>query len=242
MKKEWFESWFESDLYDMMYKHRDDEEAEAFLSNLLKHLKPTADASFLDLACGTGRHARFINSLGFHVVGVDLSQRKISIASKHAQENLEFYIQDMRKPMRINYFDFVLNLFTSFGYFDDIRDNYRVLKSVKSSLKSNGTFLIDYMNGYFIEKNLVKHEKKEYDDWTVDITRVVEDKRLIKTMHWSNGEIERNYSEKVTLFSLADFTDMLDKFDFKINHVFGDYKLNDFDLNHSPRLIIESIC
>lgn len=242
MKKEWFESWFESDLYDLMYEHRDDDEAQAFLSNLLEVLKPQEGAYFLDLACGTGRHSRYIHQQGFHVTGIDLSKRNIALASESKEDGLEFYIQDMRKPARINYYHFVLNLFTSFGYFDDLRDNVRVIKSVKSGLKPNGKFVIDYLNRHYVEEHLVYDEEKTFGEWHVKIERRVIADRLVKSMHWTNGEITRKYAEKVTLFTQAEIEEMLVSQGFQILHLFGDYELSDFSENISPRLIIVSEC
>ena len=242
MKTEWFESWFESDLYDLMYQHRDDKEARAFLSKLLNVLEPKEDAFFLDLACGTGRHARFIHKKGFSVTGIDLSQRKISKALNHQTEDLEFFIQDMRKPFRINYFDYVLNLFTSFGYFDDIKDNHRVIKSVKSSLKKNGVFVIDYLNGAFIKNSMIADEEKSFGQWNVKINKSIVNNRLTKSMHWTNGDLVRNYAEKVTLFSLDEIQRMLIDQGFDVINVYGDYDLNVYDENNSPRLIIVSTC
>ena len=242
MKTEWFESWFESSLYDLMYKHRNDEEASAFLTKLLGTLNPSKDASFLDLACGTGRHSRFIHQQGYSVTGIDLSQRKIEMALKHSVENLEFFIQDMRKPFRINYFDYVFNLFTSFGYFDDVRDNIRVIKSVKSALKKNGVFVIDYLNGTYTQNTLIEQEQKVFGDWQVSINRTIENNRLTKAMHWTSGELERHYSEKVTLFSREEIERMLTDQGFTMLNVYGDYELNSFDLNNSPRLILVSTC
>ena len=242
MKKQWFESWFESDLYDLMYQHRDDKEASAFITKLLDVLSPDPEANFLDLACGTGRHARFIHEQGYQVTGIDLSNRKISIASKFQSDKLEFFIQDMRKPFRINYFDFVLNLFTSFGYFDNIQDNLKVIKSVKSGLIENGIFVIDYLNAQYTIDRLVSREEKQFANWHVIINKDIEDGRLVKTMNWSNGTLQRTYDEKVTLFSLHQFESMLSKYNFKIVNIFGDYELNAYDEQTSPRLILICAC
>ncbi len=241
-KGEWFESWFESDLYDLMYKHRNDQEAQDFLERLLDALKPNDSAIFLDLACGTGRHSRYIHSRGYQVTGIDLSKRNIKLASAHEEDGLEFYIQDMRKPFRRNYFNYVLNLFTSFGYFDDVRDNVRVIRSVKSSLKKNGIFVIDYMNDVMIKKNLITKENKKFQDWSVEINRQIDGNRLIKNMDWRNADLHRTYDEKVTLFSLQDFTSMLTEQGFSIHEVYGNYDLSTYDKNLSPRMIIVSSC
>ncbi len=238
----WYESWFESDLYDLMYKHRDDQEAEAFLSRLLDHLAPGKEEKILDLACGTGRHSRYVRSRGFRTTGIDLSKRNISIASQYADDLLEFFIQDMRKPFRINYYNIVMNLFTSFGYFDDIKDNEKVLKSVKSALKPGGVFILDFMNGSFIKKTLIANETKHYGDWEVFITRAVIENRLIKNMQWKNGTLKREYSEKVTLFSHDELLDMLVKWGFEVESKFGDYDLRNYDEDSSPRLILISKC
>lgn len=241
-QKEWFESWFESKLYDLMYAHRDEVEAEGFLSHLLTYLCPEPDAFFLDLACGTGRHARYVHSQGYNVTGIDLSQRKIAKASKFAQPGLEFFIQDMRKPFRRKYFDYVLNLFTSFGYFDREEDNAKVIRSVRSSLKKGGTLIIDFLNAEYTRKNLVEKEEKVFEDWQVNIQRQISSNRLIKQMHWSNGTVKREYEEKVTLFSHSDFEDLMTSNGFEIQDTFGTYNLERFDIQNSERLILVCTC
>ena len=73
----WFEDWFNTPYYHILYKDRDYKEAENFISNLTKELKLPTDSSIIDLACGKGRHSVFLNQLGFEVLGVDLSEESI---------------------------------------------------------------------------------------------------------------------------------------------------------------------
>jgi len=117
MEKEWFESWFDTKYYHILYKNRDYTEAEKFISKLIDFLNPEPDSKFVDIACGRGRHSVYINRLGYSVVGYDLSEESILEAKKHSKKDLKFYTHDMRQIFRTNYFDFALNLFTSFGYF-----------------------------------------------------------------------------------------------------------------------------
>ena len=56
-KTEWFEEWFNTPFYHVLYQDRNEEEAEHFVSNLIDFLKVKKDKSILDLACGKGRHA-----------------------------------------------------------------------------------------------------------------------------------------------------------------------------------------
>src|SRR5690606_8758177 len=114
---EWFKDWFNSPYYHLLYNHRDENEAIFFLDNLIAKLQPKPDARILDLACGRGRHAVYLRTKGFDVTGVDLSPENIRLAATTAGERLHFYVHDMRYLLLSNYFDLVLNLFTSFGYF-----------------------------------------------------------------------------------------------------------------------------
>ena len=72
--QKWFQSWFNTTYYHILYKNRDNKEAELFISNLIYYLNliPEKD-SILDLACGQGRHSKYLNSLGYNVTGIDTS-------------------------------------------------------------------------------------------------------------------------------------------------------------------------
>lgn len=113
--KEWFGQWFDSPYYHVLYQHRDHDEAEAFMDHLNDYFAFTAEDEVMDLACGKGRHSIYLNSKGLKVTGVDLSPQNIEAASAHTNERLHFHVHDMRKVFRQEAFDYVLNLFTSFG-------------------------------------------------------------------------------------------------------------------------------
>ena len=78
MKKEWFESWFDTVYYHKLYKNRDNKEANFFILNLIRYLKPNKNAKILDLACGKGRHSKFLSNLGYNVVAADIDQEKLN--------------------------------------------------------------------------------------------------------------------------------------------------------------------
>ena len=113
--KDWFASWFDTSYYHILYKHRDYSEGQSFLKNLITFLKLEKNKVILDLACGKGRHSIYLNSLGFHVIGADLSKNSIEFAKQFETETLKFVEHDMRNPLK-NKFDVILNLFTSFGF------------------------------------------------------------------------------------------------------------------------------
>ena len=129
----WFTSWFDSPYYHVLYKERNYREAQIFMDNLTHYLNLPEHAKVLDLACGKGRHAIYLNQLGFTVLGVDLSENSIAIAKKNENETLHFEVHDMRHSFADKY-DAIFNLFTSFGYFECDADHLKTLIAIKESL------------------------------------------------------------------------------------------------------------
>ena len=237
MSGEWFESWFNTKYYHTLYKNRDDSEAEKFISKLIDFLEPEPSAKFVDIACGKGRHSIFINQLGYHVVGYDLSEESILEANKHAKKNLKFYTHDMRQIFRTNYFDFALNLFTSFGYFKNKRDELNAIKSSAKNLKENGILVIDFLNRDKVIEELVAKETKSVDGINFKISKEIKNNTIIKSIKFSDDGNKYSFQECVKLLSLQNFNSYLREVNLKITHTFGNYNLDEFNKT-SDRLII----
>ena len=114
---QWFENWFNTPYYHLLYGNRNYEEAAFFVDNLLQHIDLPKHARCWDLNCGKGRHSVYLHKKGYEVIGTDLSEQSIQEAKHNESESLHFYKHDMRNLFYANYFDVVFNLFTSFGYF-----------------------------------------------------------------------------------------------------------------------------
>ena len=237
MPKKWFQNWFNSPFYHILYKKRDDEEAELFIDNLCTYLKPPANVKMLDIACGRGRHAIYLNKKEYDVTGIDLSFASIKFAQQFENKKLHFFVHDMRYLFYINYFDFAFNLFTSFGYFETDKDHINALKTFRKSLKKDGKLVLDYMNSQKIINHLVTREIKEVDDIEFHISRKVEDGKIIKTIDFEHRNKHYSFNEKVKDFKQADFAKLFSAAGFEILETFGDYHLNKFDVNNSDRLI-----
>ena len=108
--KNWFDTWFNTPYYHLLYKNRNSDEAEFFLNNLFDYLKPDKNHKFLDVACGKGRHAIFINKKGFNIEGIDLSKESIDYASQFSNDKLSFKVHDMRSTYKKEEFNFLLNI------------------------------------------------------------------------------------------------------------------------------------
>ncbi|WP_245705588.1 class I SAM-dependent methyltransferase [Chitinophaga filiformis] len=240
IQKQWFKDWFNSPYYHLLYNNRDNAEAATFIDKLLNYLHPTANATMLDVACGTGRHSSYLASKGYTVTGIDLSIRSINIAKKLENDHLSFYQHDMRLPFRVNYFDFVFNFFTSFGYFDTERENENALRTMRNALKPGGCLVLDYLNSPYVKSNLVPFEVKEKGEVVFDIAREVNDGKFQKQINiLDRSRLYRTtFTENVSAFSLHDFEEMFAHQGLQITDIFGDYHFNSYDEQHSPRLII----
>jgi len=234
----WFEEWFDSPFYHILYKNRDDKEAQSFISNLISFLKPTKNSLFVDVACGKGRHAMFLNSLGYTVDGFDLSANSILCAKTKETNSLQFFTNDIREPLKHNYYDFAFNLFTSFGYFDDEKDNQKAINAITQSLNADGILVLDFMNSHKVINNLNKQELKEVDHIKFNIKRSFTNGHIVKDIKFEAEKIQYQYQEKVKSISLEEFKNYFLKANLTIDAIFGDYDLHPFDLENSDRLIL----
>ena len=231
-----YESWFDTPFYHILYKNRDYKEAEMFTSELMTFLNLPIESKILDLACGKGRHSIFLNKMGYNVTGVDNSSKNIVNAKKYENNKLNFTIHDMRDPL-IDKFDLIVNLFTSFGYFDDFEDNLKTLKSIKLNLKINGIAVIDFLNINYVKNNLVHQNTEEIDGIEFNLKSYLKDGFLVKEINFKHDLEEYNFEEKVRSLNINEFKTMFKQTQLEILHIFGDYNLNEFDINNSKRLI-----
>ena len=237
-KEEWFKTWFDTSYYHILYQNRDFEEAERFITNLLDYLKLPGSANCLDLACGKGRHAVYLNKKGLKVTGLDLSENSISEAKPFENETLAFDVHDMRTVYKENTYDVVFNLFTSFGYFDNYEDNLKMLNSVNAMLVPKGLVVIDFMNADFVLNNLVGEELMVLDDIEFHITREYDGSNIYKNINFTDQGEDFSFQEKVQAIKKEEFEMLLEKTGFEVLDVFGDFSLNPFSKETSDRLII----
>lgn len=235
----WFKDWFDSPYYHLLYSNHDEKEAGDFIRKLVAYLNPSPNARLLDLACGKGRHSIALHQLGYDVTGIDLSPASIAEAKKSETDGLAFFEHDMRRPFMINYFDGVFNFFTSFGYFEDHRENRQVVDSVYKGLKKDGFFVIDFFNSKTVEKMIAKSPsgEKAVGEIVFHWKKRIENGMIVKDVSFSDKGKTYQFTELVQLLSFDDFRNILSPH-FEIEKTFGDYQLADFDENSSPRLII----
>ena len=236
-KDNWYASWFNTPYYHILYKDRNHREAALFMNQLTEFLSLKPKDTILDLACGKGRHAKYLYKQGFDVTGVDLSEESIQHAKQYEKPGLHFEVHDMCLPYS-KQFDAVFNLFTSFGYFENEEDNLRTIKSIKTELKPDGYGVIDFLNVELAIKNLVPSEKKKMGNILFHIEKYLENGYIVKNIRFSDDGEDYFFTERVRALTLADFQSYFEEASIELKHTFGDYHLNKFDKNTSERLIL----
>ena len=241
--QQWFKNWFNSPYYHQLYSNRNDKEAADFINKLIGYLQPASDSLMLDVACGKGRHSIQLAHKGFDVTGIDLSEESIADALKHQNEKLHFYVHDMRLPFYINYFNYVFNFFTSFGYFKTQREHDNALRTMAQSLQTGGILMIDFLNTDFEIKKIVPEIFKEINGVKYTITKWHNDTGFHKKILINDPSLKEPliFEEKVSKFSLQDFATMFATHELQMKDVFGDYKLSPYNRSNSPRMIITAM-
>ena len=235
--KDWFTDWFNTPYYHILYNNRNDSDAQLFMQNITTFLALKKGAHIADLPCGKGRHSIYLNSLGYKVTGGDLSENSILHAKQFENENLNFEVWDMRDPIDHTY-DAIFNLFTSFGYFEDDRDDIKVLRNIKKGLNKNGLFVFDFLNATKLEATLVKEETKIVEEITFNIRREIKNGFILKHITFTEANAAHSYTERVKYLDLSKMTSYLNKVGFQLVAIFGDYNLTTFEKNTSDRLIL----
>jgi ubiquinone/menaquinone biosynthesis C-methylase UbiE len=218
---DWFAEWFGED-YLQLYPHRDDDDAREALK-LVESVVQLSGRRVLDLACGPGRHAVQLLERGARVTGLDLSAPLLQRARERLHHSVQLVRGDMRRlPFADQSFDVVVNLFTSFGYFQEEAQDLAVLGEAARTLVPGGTLVLDYFNAELVRDNLVPAEEKVLGGRQVKISRRISDtgRFVIKEIMPEGG---RHFTERVRLLSPGELERLLDSSGLKVTRRFGAY-------------------
>ncbi|MCW5908550.1 MAG: methyltransferase domain-containing protein [Chitinophagales bacterium] len=236
--KKWFEEWFDSPYYHILYANRSELEAENFIKTIAAKLSLQPGAKVLDVACGKGRHSKTLAQLGFNVTGIDLSCNSIAEAKQYSLPNLQFEVWDMRNTFNPNSFDYVFNLFSSFGYFDTEEEDSAAIAAMYNNLKPGGLLIMDYINTEFAVKYLKQKEILPRGELQFHLTRQLENGFIKKKIEFLVEGEHHCHEEQLKIINRTKFEEMLHTAGFTLQHTFGDYDLHDFKGATSPRLIL----
>ncbi len=241
----WYEDWFGRDEYELVYHERGEAEAERMVDLLERVARPAAGAAVLDVGCGRGRHARVLARRGYRVTGIDLSEDVLAQARTRADDEglvLTFRRSDMREPACDACFDGVINLFTTFGYFEDEADHLRAVRAMAAALRPGGWLFQDFLNASYVRSHLVPEDAHVHAGVEIRQQRWIADGRIGKRITLHDRHAPRNgtrgpFFESVRLLTLDDFRALYAAAGLTLSATFGD----DDGAPHgpaSPRLIL----
>lgn len=143
----------------------------------------------------------------------------------------------MREEFLDNQADAVLNLFTSFGYFEDEKEDLKVFQSVNKALKKGGFFVLDFLNKTFVERHLEPFSIEKRGEITFEIYRKIENETIYKDIKFQDKGREFFFQERVKLHSSEQILRYAEQVGMERVELWGDYHLNDFQEEYSSRCI-----
>ncbi|MFH1454593.1 MAG: methyltransferase domain-containing protein [Armatimonadota bacterium] len=212
-----------------------------FIDKLLGFRKKS---KILDICCGYGRHAVELAKRGYSVTGQDLNAFFIKRANEKAQKektDADFIISDMRKIPFKNEFDAVVNLFTSFGYLENDREDEKVIKQVSCALKPGGLFIIDILNKGHLMKIYREKDWTRLPDSSFILYKRSFDKKTSRNIEERiyispNGKT-RKFNIVLRVYTSKEMKEILRRNGLKVEKVFGSFAGGKYT-EITPRLII----
>lgn len=212
---------------------------------LIKTLKIKKGSKILDVPCGHGRHSVEFARRGFLVTGQDLNPFFLNRAKQFAKKeraDVRWVKSDMRKIPFENEFDFVFNLYTSFGYLENDGEDEIALMEINRSLRSGGVFVLDVLNKERILKNYQSKNWTELKDGSSILFErkfdYAEGRTYEKRIRVLKNGKRREVDLILRIYALTEIIAMLKSAGFGFESVYGDYDGGEYDSNSNRCIVI----
>ena len=231
--------------YDASNKLNRQQRTEREVNFVERFLNSKVGDKILDCPCGSGRHAIGLSEKGHDVIGVDINKDMLAFHKELVNGTIKKLPKFLQMDMRDlnfdnNTFNFIINLFLSFGFFKTDADNEKVVQEFYRVLKPNGKVMIHLdlnydrvIDGrYFGEENITRECSWDGESKTLEVIESYDPttKRLDGVWKLLNGNekvkhydlrVYDNQSEFIPLFKRNGFKDVVlidpDKSFFDIN-------------------------
>jgi SAM-dependent methyltransferase len=157
--------------YDLLYQDKDYQEETRYIIKLLEEFAITG-GHLLEYGSGTGIHGKLLGEAGYHVLGIELSEKMVQRAE--TSDNFTLKQGDICELKLGRKFDAVLSLFHVASYLTDNERINSLFARASEHLESAGVFIFDvwYSPAVLAQKASVR--VKRVSDGIVDITRIAE--------------------------------------------------------------------
>jgi SAM-dependent methyltransferase len=241
----WYVNFFGED-YLNIYRHIfTPERTQKEVAFAERRLGLTTGVRVLDLCCGPGRHSVRLVQRGYKVTGLDLSPSYLDLARRAAADHnvaLDTVSADMREIPFDNYFDAVINMYSSFGYLESEAEDLKVLESIVRSLKPGGRLLLDMLNREWAVANYIQNDWHAGEDGTLYIERRALDlmssrMRVRFVIVGPNGDRRDSMGHDIRLYTLTEMTRLLERVGFDQVEVFGGFDDEPYEIG-TRRMVI----
>jgi SAM-dependent methyltransferase len=168
MGGEWFEDEeFWTAYAPIMFDEARWAEVPAVVDAIERLAGPAPGAAVLDACCGPGRHSLELASRGYRVTGIDITEAYLEAARESAAGSARFLRADIRDFSTDEPFDLAINLYTSFGYFSDPRDDLRALGRIRAALRPGGSLVLETTGKETAARDFTSGESFERGGWEI---------------------------------------------------------------------------
>ncbi len=234
--------WFESDAFwerfrPVLFGRRRWEQVACEIDAILELADPPPGGSVLDLCCGPGRHALELARRGFQVNAVDRTARYLEEGRRRAEEEglvIEFVQEDMRRHICPEKFDLALNLFTSFGYFEDQADDRRVAQNLYASLKPKGRLVMEMIGREYLARVFRERDWHRLDE--PEGALLLEERKLSRGWGWIDctwilidGVKRTSHTFSHRPYTGTELASLLDSAGFETVEIYGGFDRAEYD-------------
>lgn len=238
MAREWWSAgFFDMEMAQVLFNPERMKQARKEVGKMIKLAKMKKGQRVLDAACGVGRHSLEFARKGFHATGVDISEEYILEARKRLRkerlslENAEFQQGELRDLYRFHgTFDLVVNLFTSFGYYEQAKDNQEALRQMVRSLKKGGYLIMELMPRETLDEYFAERDWHEVEggyllykrQWTAG------GRRLRADNIWIQGNRHREFVSEIFVYTRDELKAMFRRAGLSAVKAYGDFSGNPY--------------
>ena len=202
-----------------------------------------ANPKLLDICCGIGRMGNELARRGFTVTGVDITEQYLQTAREdaaHEKLNVEYINIDAREFKKNGHFDIAVNLYNSFGFFTDPKDDLLFVRNAYESLKPGGCFMIETVGKEIAVRDFTEGEWFERAGFTVLTKYEVLDSWSIMKNKWilikDNKRVEKEFTQR--LYSAVELRTLLLQAGFANIEIYGDWDEKPYDIEAVKLIVV----
>ncbi len=232
---EWFsDEWFWKTYGPIMFDEQRMKKSVYEAEQIMKICGLTGGQHVFDCCCGMGRHSLELAERGCRVTGVDLSRGYLDLAESEAKRRdlpADFICRDIREIEYDGEFDAVINMFTSFGYFEDPDEDLLLLKKLHRSLKPGGKLFMEMAGKEILARDFEERTWFEREgikillEYSVDLNWT----ELCNRWLFYKDDKMTEYSFSHRIFSASEMAMMLWQAGFETIEIYGNFDLAPYD-------------